>query len=127
MKIIVGYDGSKSAATAVEAAKKRALESGAEVVVVTSLMVPDTVVEKKAEAELAGVVECFKDTGITVKTELLVRGLDPGEDLEKYAEENNVDEIVIGLRKRSKVGKILFGSTAQYVILNMKCPVVVVK
>jgi nucleotide-binding universal stress UspA family protein len=50
-----------------------------------------------------------------------------GEDLVQLAEENNVEEIVIGVRRRSKVGKLLFGSTAQYVILNAKCPVVSVK
>ena len=39
----------------------------------------------------------------------------------------NVDMIFIGVRRRSKVGKLLFGSTAQYVILNAPCPVVSVK
>ena len=38
-----------------------------------------------------------------------------------------VEEIIIGVRRRSKVGKLLFGSTAQYVILNAPCPVVSVK
>jgi nucleotide-binding universal stress UspA family protein len=53
--------------------------------------------------------------------------LQAGEDLVMLAEENKVDEIIIGVRRRSKVGKLLFGSTAQYVILNASCPVVSVK
>jgi nucleotide-binding universal stress UspA family protein len=58
---------------------------------------------------------------------LSVRGLQAGEDIVLLAEENKVDEIIIGVRRRSKVGKLLFGSTAQYVILNAPCPVVSVK
>jgi nucleotide-binding universal stress UspA family protein len=57
----------------------------------------------------------------------LVRGLRPGEDLVQFAKENGIDEIIIGVRRRSKVGKLVFGSTAQYVILNAPCPVVSVK
>lgn len=44
-----------------------------------------------------------------------------------FADHNDIKEIVIGVRRRSKVGKLLFGSTAQYVILIASCPVVSVK
>ena len=53
--------------------------------------------------------------------------LESGEDLVQFAEQNKIDEIILGIRKRSKVGKLMFGSTAQYVILNAPCPVVSVK
>ena len=53
--------------------------------------------------------------------------MEPGEDLVTFARENNVDEIIIGVRHRSKVGKLVFGSTAQYVILEAHCPVLTVK
>ena len=56
-----------------------------------------------------------------------MRGLEAGEDLVQIAEEKKVDEIIIGVRRRSKVGKLIFGSTAQYVILNAPSPVVAVK
>jgi nucleotide-binding universal stress UspA family protein len=35
--------------------------------------------------------------------------------------------VIIGIVKKSKVGKILFGSTAQYLILNAPCPVLTVR
>jgi nucleotide-binding universal stress UspA family protein len=58
---------------------------------------------------------------------LSVRGLDTGEDIVRMAVEKKAEEIVIGIQRRSKVGKLLFGSTAQYIILNAPCPVVTVK
>jgi nucleotide-binding universal stress UspA family protein len=53
--------------------------------------------------------------------------MSPGEDVVQFATDNEIDEIVIGVRRRSKVGKLLFGSNAQYIILQAECPVVAVK
>ncbi len=64
---------------------------------------------------------------IPCKAILSVRGLQAGEDLVELADEHKADEIIIGVRRRSKVGKLIFGSTAQYVVLNASCPVVSVK
>jgi nucleotide-binding universal stress UspA family protein len=49
------------------------------------------------------------------------------EELIRFAEKIKVDEIVIGLNKRSQLGKLLFGSTARHVLLEAPCPVVTVK
>ncbi len=56
-----------------------------------------------------------------------MRGFEAGEDLVRFAKEKDVGEIIIGVRSRSKVGKLLFGSTAQMVILEAHCPVLTVK
>jgi len=61
------------------------------------------------------------------ETHLLVSSRSPGEELVRTAELRKIDEIIIGARKRSKVGKLLLGSTAQHVVLNAPCPVVTVK
>jgi nucleotide-binding universal stress UspA family protein len=45
----------------------------------------------------------------------------------QFAEDNQINEIIVGVRRRSKVGKLLMGSTAQHVILNAHCPVVSIK
>jgi nucleotide-binding universal stress UspA family protein len=70
--------------------------------------------------------ECETDD-ISCETHLLIRGLDAGEDLVEFAHDQQVDQIFIGVRRRSKVEKLVFGSTAQYVILNADCPVVTIK
>jgi nucleotide-binding universal stress UspA family protein len=57
----------------------------------------------------------------------LIRGLSPGEDIVEFAKENKIDEIIVGVKRRSKVGKLLMGSTAQVVILQASCPVISVK
>jgi nucleotide-binding universal stress UspA family protein len=57
----------------------------------------------------------------------LIRGIAPGEDIVEFANDQKIDEIFIGIVKKSKVGKLLFGSNAQYIILEAPCPVVSVK
>jgi nucleotide-binding universal stress UspA family protein len=59
--------------------------------------------------------------------QLLVTDLTSGEQLVKFAEDEKIDQIFLGIIKKSKVGKFLFGSTAQFVILNAPCPVVTVQ
>jgi nucleotide-binding universal stress UspA family protein len=56
-----------------------------------------------------------------------VRGLEPAEDLLKVAEEVSAELIIIGLRRRSPVGKLILGSTAQRILLDAPCPVLAVK
>ncbi len=69
----------------------------------------------------------FKTQGIESEAHILIRGLAPGEDIVQYAREKGVDLIILGLKKRSKVGKLVFGSTAQYIILEADCPVLSIK
>lgn len=130
MKILVGYDGSNSAKAALDLAKIHAKAFGAAVSVATS-MFKGTEGEqeniRKAEAGLAYAQSVLEAAGNACDTHLLIRGLGPGEDLVQFARDNQVDEIIIGVKRRSKVGKLVFGSTAQYVILEAGCPVVTVK
>jgi nucleotide-binding universal stress UspA family protein len=130
MKILVGYDGSEEAKEAVELARKHALTFSAKVYVVTSLpgeshTTAIDVLER--EKDLDQVRKLFEESSTPVETHILVRGLNPGEDLVLFAKENEVDEIIVGVRKVSAVGKLLFGSNARYVILHAHCPVVTVK
>ena len=57
----------------------------------------------------------------------LVRGFEPAEDLISIAEDSHAELIVIGLRRRSPVGKLILGSNAQRILLDAHCPVLAVK
>ena len=130
MKILVGYDGSNSAKDALKLAKSHAKGLGASVEVATSMQ-KGTESERKeieqAEREFEYAKALLEEDNIACNTHLLIRGLSAGEDLVEFANENAVDEIIVGVKRRSKVGKFLMGSTAQYVILQANCPVVTVK
>jgi nucleotide-binding universal stress UspA family protein len=130
MKILVGYDGSNSAKDALALAKKHATAFKAQVIIVSSLTggsVTHAVEVEHATEDLEFAKKMFDDEGIQCDTKLLVRGMTPGEDIVNYAKEKAIDEIIIGIKRRSKVGKLLFGSNAQYIIIKAPCPVVTVK
>ena len=130
MKILVGYDGTNVAKEALNLAKSYAKVFGASVEVVSSMQ-KGTESERKvieqAERGLEYAKSLFEKDGIACNTHLLIRGLSAGEDLVEFANENQIDQIVVGVKRRSKVGKLLLGSTAQYVILQAECPVISVK
>jgi nucleotide-binding universal stress UspA family protein len=130
MKILVGYDGSKVADDVIKLAHKHAKAFKAGVHIVTSLEQGPGLKKEdidRAESRLEKQRTSFKVDDIPCETQAAVSYQSPGEDLVNLAKENNVDEIIIGVRRRSKVGKLVFGSTAQYVILEAPCPVVTVK
>jgi nucleotide-binding universal stress UspA family protein len=130
MKILVGYKGVNVGKDLIALAARHARAFDGQVIVVTSMRGganTDPVEVKAVEDHLAEIQSFFKEKNIPCDTHLLIRGLEPGEDIVNFAEENKVDEIIIGVRSRSKVGKLLFGSTAQVVILQAGCPVVTVR
>ena len=130
MKILVGYDGSKVADDVIKLAHKHAKAFNAEVHIVTSLEQGPALKKEdidKAENQLEKQRTIFRADEIPYEVHASVSYNSPGEDLVKLAKENEIDQIMIGVRRRSKVGKLVFGSTAQYVILEAPCPVVAVK
>ena len=130
MKLLVGFDGSNSAKEALKLACAHAKVFGANIEVVTSLeggTVTESIEIQHAEEDLKSAESKIQKEGIQVNTHLLIRGMKPGEDIVEFATENAVDTIFIGVRRRSKVGKLLFGSNAQYIIIKAPCPVMTVK
>jgi len=130
MNILVAYDGTKEAKEAARVATKHARAFNARILLAYSMVggpeIPRQEFER-AEKELQNQEIALKEEGVDCETLLSVRGLETGEDLIKIAEETKAAEIIIGIQRKSKVGKLLFGSTAQYIILNAPCPVVTVR
>lgn len=52
---------------------------------------------------------------------------DPAEDLLDTAERLGAQAIVVGIRRRSRVGKLILGSMAQKIIIGANVPVISVK
>ncbi len=130
MKILVGYEESRVADAALKLALKHAKAYGADLFIVTSLEQSPTLKKEdidKAESRLEKIRKPFTADDIPCEARVTVSYQSPGEDLVNFAKENDVDEIIIGVKRRSKVGKLVFGSNAQYVILEAPCPVVSVK
>jgi nucleotide-binding universal stress UspA family protein len=130
MKIMVCYDGSKPSIEALKEAKGQAEIHKAQTLIVWSMVTQDRFHEKEitaAKDNLEQIQDEFEKEGLSCSTHLSIRGMEPAEDMLLFAQENNIDQIVIGIRKRSKVGKLLMGSVAQLVILNASCPVLCVK
>lgn len=83
----------------------------------------DVVIESR---ETLSAVEDRLSGRAAVETHQLLRGNEPHEDLLQFADENDVDEILVGIRQRSAAERAVFGSTAQKVLLNADRPVVAV-
>jgi len=130
MKILVGYDQSKVADQALSLALKQAKAFNAEVIIMTSLEQSPMLKKEdidKAESRLENLRKPFTADGISCDARANVSYQSPGEDLVNFAKQNDIDQIIIGVKKRSKVGKLLFGSNAHFIILEASCPVLAAK
>ena len=87
----------------------------------------DADASKRAEADMNAVRSRLDKEGVKYDLRQLVRGFEPAEDLISIAEANAAELIVIGLRRRSPVGKLILGSNAQRILLDAHCAVLAVK
>jgi nucleotide-binding universal stress UspA family protein len=130
MRILVGYRGTDVGQDLMDIAVKHAKAFDGTILIATSLEGGEKTAGNKiadAEKNLEQAKAYFENYGVKSETHLLVRGLEAGEDIVRFAKEKEVEEIIIGVRSRSKVGKLIFGSTAQFVTLEAHCPVLTVK
>lgn len=129
--IVVGFVPTKEGRAAVARAADESVLRKTRLVVVNSARGGRDMAEvgpaSTAERELADLVESLRARGVDVEVHALVRGNEPAEDLIQVAGQVDADFIVIGLRRRTPVGKLILGSNAQRVLLDSPCPVLAVK
>jgi nucleotide-binding universal stress UspA family protein len=128
--IVVGYVPKPEGRAALRRAAEEAKLRDAKLVVVNSHRGGRSFDDDEAAASDAALAEVrgqLEPTGVPYELRQLVRGLEPAEDLVAVAEQVKADFIVIGLRRRSPVGKLILGSNAQRILLDAPCPVLAVK
>ena len=127
--IVVGYVPTPEGLAAVDYAISHAQTSGgARIVLVNSGSRGRDSDPKFASAEdLDALASRIAEAGLDHEVRQSVQALSPAEEILAAAADTDADLIVIGLRRRSPVGKLFLGSSSQQVILDAACPVVAVK
>lgn len=128
MAIVVGYLATPEGRAALETAAEEARRRAERLVVVVSGRGDETD-EQRSELDVAldGVRAELDARGVAHEVRVLTRGRDVAEDLIGTAEEVGAALIVIGLRRRSPIGKLILGANAQRILLDSPCPVLAVK
>ena len=114
-----------------EAALRRGIEEAklrsGRVVVVNATRGDALVDERYADDDqLAALATEMGGAGVEVDVRRSM-GADVGDQVLAVADEVSADLVVIGLRRRTPVGKLLMGSVAQRVLLGAECAVLAVK
>ena len=130
MTVVVGFIRSPEGEVALERAIAEARLRTAKLIVVHSMeggskeSDAEVIAYREALAEVEGRLQA---EGVDHEVIELVQGHTPAEDLLAVADQTDAELIVIGLRRRSPVGKLILGSNAQDVLLQADCPVLAVK
>ncbi|HRC13877.1 MAG: universal stress protein [Actinomycetales bacterium] len=130
MAVVVGYVATKEGRAALRRAAEECELRHTRLIVINSQRGGkdfDADEAAKFEEELEAIQKKLTDLGLQNEVRQLVRGNEPAEDLIAVAEEENAEFIVIGLRRRTPVGKLILGSNAQRILLDATCPVLAVK
>jgi nucleotide-binding universal stress UspA family protein len=77
--------------------------------------------------EVERVEKLLSDAKLDAEFKQFVRGKDAVEEINALVDSLQASVLIIGLRKRSPVGKLIMGSVAQELLLSVSCPVLAVK
>lgn len=128
MTIVVGYTTRPEGRAALERALLEATTHGEDIVVL-NVSEGDGRADPSlaSEDDLNEVRGRLHQSGVEGVVRQLVRGKDPAEEIGAIVDETGASLVVIGLRKRTPVGKLVLGSNSQKILLNIDVPVLAVK
>ena len=130
MKIVAGFMRSPEGRAALNRALQEAELRDGELLVVHSMRggERDELEQVMSYREEFDQLEAkLRDAGIRYRLVEYARGNAPAEDLLQASKDQDADMIVIGIRRRSPVGKLILGSNAQDILLHADCAVLAVK
>jgi len=126
--IVVGYLPTPQGAAALDHAKEWAVGNSARLLLVNTGRNGDYSHPSFANAQdLDAIGAELTQAGVEHEVIQTTDGKSAAEAILVTAKAESADLIVIGLRRRSPVGKLITGSTAQHVLLDAPCPVLTVK
>lgn len=130
MVFMVCFDGSSTARRAVRLAQAHAAVWKAKMIIVKAIERDEPLKRahiEKEEQKLKNEIDALlEEQADSYDCQLFISSMSSGEQLVNFAESEGIDQVFLGVERRSRVGKLVFGSTAQYVILHSPCPVVTV-
>jgi nucleotide-binding universal stress UspA family protein len=128
MTVLVAYVPRPEGQAALDKGIEIAKERGERLVVVNASPGGNAVDPSLADTlDVERVEKLLRESGIDAQFKQFVRGKEAVDEIEALVESLPVSLLVIGLRKRSPVGKLIMGSVAQDILLSVSCPVLAVK
>jgi nucleotide-binding universal stress UspA family protein len=128
MTIVVGYlPTPEGLAALTKALEEAAAEKQKLVVVNTGYHGDNSHPHFASAADLDAIDERLREAGVEHEVLQPTEGRSAAEEILEAERRYGASMIVIGLRKRSPVGKLIAGSTAQTILLEASCPVLAVK
>ncbi|MCI9889125.1 universal stress protein [Micrococcales bacterium 31B] len=128
MTVVLGYVPSQVGRSALQAALAAAIERAEPLLVINTTRNPDDPGSRLATgADLEALHAILESSGVEYEVRQFVSESTAADDVLSAAEERNASLIVVGVRRRDRLGKILLGATAQSILLDAACPVLSVK
>lgn len=128
MTIVIGYVPTPVGEAALDAALAEAAKTGDDVVILNSPRRGSTVDADLIDTDAGELLrQRAAEAGVTATVDQSEHGDDIVGAFQALVERENPRLVVIGLRRRTPMGKLLMGSDAQRLLLELDVPILAVK